>query len=292
MAAGGDGCRLEVTVVHRLVLNVLELTAAAALLMAAPAGAQRPDARAFVDAVTDDVEGQVARFHEPLCPLAAGLPGDYNATVEARIRSVAQSVGVAVNGYPRCRANLILLVAEDADAALTLLRRRRPDIFTGLPASEVRRALDSNGPVRSWQSSEARRTGGNPIGENRHSALYQDVHLHHGIPASLLRETTRRELRLSVVLFELDAIDGLTLMQIADHAAMRGLASTRTGGAAAPSVLALFDGSASSRRPPAATGWDLAYLRALYDSDGSLPSPAHRGVLARLLERNLAQRSR
>ena len=78
-------------------------------------------------------------------------------------------------------------------------------------------------------------------------------------------------------------------MQIGDHAAMRGLAATRPGAAAAGrSILALFDDAAAGRRPAAAaTRWDGLYLRALYRVAAAATAGVQRDSLARLLEQSL-----
>ena len=278
----------------RLLPSLVRALPAAAALASVPAAAQPEtgagaEARAFVEAIAGAPRGQVARFHDPVCPIAEGLPEGHNAALEARLRELAAAAGAQISRDRRCRANLVVLVADDPEAAVAALRRRRPDIFGGLPASDISRALGAAGPVRSWRSSEIRRIEAAAITEQRYSALNQDVHLHHGVPASLLRQPTRRELRLSVVMFDLSAIDGLTLMQIADHAAMLGLSSTDDPGqVAVPSILGLFTNASS--RAPAASRWDLFYLRALYGSDGSLAGAAQRGTLARLIERQFASR--
>lgn len=252
---------------------------------------ERASARAFVDAITVPIGGQVARFHEPLCPLSRGLPTDYNEVVEERVRTIARGAGIPVARRRQCLPNLIVMVANDGDAVTALLRRERPDIFSGLESIDIRRAIDAAGPVRSWQSSVTRRAEGAPIADSRDSSLAQDVHLHHGLPAGLMREPTRRDLRLAVVLFSVDAIDGLTLMQIADHAAMRGLAATRPApDADGRSILALFDDRAAGRAAvPSATRWDVAYLRALYRLSGAANAGFQRSSVARLIAEDLAE---
>jgi hypothetical protein len=258
--------------------------------MAAPVHAQAgPAARQFVDEVTIQTGDQAARFHVPVCPASFGLPGDYGTVVVARLAELARSAGIAVDPDGRCVPNLIVMVADDSEEAVSQLRRTRPDIFTGMEAIDVARAISAAGPVRAWQSSEAVRAEEGRLIDSRDSFLDQDVHLHHGAEASLLRTTTRRDLRLSVVMFSLEAIDGLTLMQIADHAAMRGLAPTRPAPiAAGRSILALFDAGLPARaRPGGATEWDRAYLRALYRDGGASEGSLQRAALARLLERDL-----
>ncbi len=258
---------------------------------AQPADAGRADVRRFVEQVTVETEGQLARFHEPVCPVSRGLPGDYGAVVEERVRTVARAAGIPVARRRGCAPNLIVLVANDGEEATALLRRERPDIFAGLDPVDIGRAIAAEGPVRTWQSSAAERIEGETVADRRDQYLYQDVHLYHGVPAGLLRRTTRRDLRLSVVLFDVDSIDGLTLMQIGDHAAMRGLAATRPATAATGrSILALFDDAAAGRPPaPAATDWDGGYLRALYRVSAAATAGVQRDTLARMLERQLGR---
>jgi len=248
--------------------------------------------RQFVDAITVQTEGQAPRFHEPVCPFSYGLPADYNRVVAARIRELADETGIAVDADEDCTPNLIVMIADDSEEVMAVLRRTRPDIFTGMRSGEVQRAIEGRGPVRSWQSSEVRMAEADFLPESRDAYLNQDVHLWHGVPASFLRETVRRELRLSVVLFDLAAIDGLSLMQIADHAAMRGLAPTRPAAAAeGRSILALFGDVGAGRATPVAgaTNWDEAYLAALYRQNGATREGLQRQAIAGLVERNLAR---
>ena len=264
-----------------------------AAAVATPAAAQ-PDPRAFVDAVTLQIEEQAPRFHVPVCVASYGLPAGYGAAVAARIRDVAQAAGAAVDEGARCRPNLIVMVANDSRELSEALRRARPDIYVGLEAIDIERVLATPGPVRAWQSSETVRAEGGASYEDRDTFIHQDVHLHSGnMPASLLRTTTRRDLKLSVVLFDVDAIDGLTLMQIADHAALRGLAPTRApANAGRATILALFDDSGGHDAALAElTDLDLAYLRALYREDGASRGALQRAALARLIEQRLERNS-
>ena len=274
----------------RIALPLLALAALDSPAAAQPGGSPR----AFVDAVTLQVEDQAPRFHAPVCAAAFGLPADYGAAVVARIRNVAQAVGAALERDPGCRPNLIVMVANDSREVSEVLRRVRPDIYIGLETIAIERMLATRGPVRAWQSSEAVRAEGGASYEDRDAFVHQDVHLHNGPPASLLRTTTRRDLRLSVVLFDVDAIDGLTLRQIADHAALRGLAPTRPPRmATGETILALFDGARAHEGALAQlTNLDLAYLRALYRDDGASKGALQRAALARRIEQAIPRRER
>lgn len=255
------------------------------------AAPSRAAVREFVDRITIETEGQVARFHEPVCVVSRGLPPAHGAVVEERIREIAGGAGIAVDRRPGCLGNVIVLVANQGEAAARVLRRERPDIFRGLAPAAIGRALAGQRAVHVWQSSETRRAEGAPIADGRDEALRRDAHLLHGVTTSLLRETTRRDLRISVILFDVDALDGLTLTQIADHAAMRGLAPTRSlAELESPSILTLFSPASANPTPTAATRLDIAYLQALYRTAGEARGSTQRGILTRSVERSLQPR--
>ena len=94
---------------------------------------------------------------------------------------------------------------------------------------------------------------------------------------------------MSFVVFDLAAIEGLTLLQIADHAAMRALA--RTSPAALParrSILTLFaDRDAGSDPAGELTGWDIAYLAALYRTGNVVSAHQHQASIARTMRAEL-----
>ena len=94
------------------------------------------------------------------------------------------------------------------------------------------------------------------------------------------------------IVFDLPAIDGLTRLQIADHAAMRAFARTEAGGQPARhSILALFDDRRAGRAFPAPqlTEWDAAYLRALYCTGNAVGARQQRSGMSRAMRRALAR---
>ncbi len=66
-------------------------------------GIREPEQAAaeFVGAISLAREGQIARFESSVCPAIYGLLDDQKAAVEARLRQVAETVGVAVQ-RPGC----------------------------------------------------------------------------------------------------------------------------------------------------------------------------------------------
>lgn len=68
---------------------------------------------AFVDALTDVPRtGQLSRFDWAVCPATVGLPEVQNAAVVARMRRVAEAVGIKT-APADCKANALVIVTRD-----------------------------------------------------------------------------------------------------------------------------------------------------------------------------------
>ncbi len=96
------------------------------------------------------------------------------------------------------------------------------------------------------------------------------------------------------MVIDADAIDGLTLIQIADYAAMRTLAITRDPKGAAmaqDSILALFDPTQTSAKPASLSKSDAAYLHALYATSSVVSGATQRSNMAQSINRALSPTS-
>jgi hypothetical protein len=125
----------------------------------------RPTKRAvarYVDAITAETEGQVARFRDPICPASFGLPQAYSRVIEQRLRDDAVRVGVRV-ADESCDANIVLIVADDPVPLVRALERKRPQMFVGLRFDEVQDLLRVKEPVRTWQAVQPRGSDGRPL---------------------------------------------------------------------------------------------------------------------------------
>jgi len=250
---------------------------------------------AFVEAVTVETDDQIARFATPLCPASFGLPPEQNEAIEARLRAIAAYLGVGAAGGG-CRPNVVVIVAEQGGDFVHRLRRERPELFNALALADIRAIMRQTGPVRAWQTVEPRGADGRPMrrisfvpspgGPPRYVPNGYELT---GVVPSLTSRSTRQDLSLSFVVFDLDAIEGLTLLQIADHAAMRALA--RTGAIGLParrSILTLFS-DRNAGGPPAEemTNWDAAYLHALYRTANIVAAAQQRSNISRTMTREL-----
>jgi hypothetical protein len=254
--------------------------------------------RDFIDRVTIPSDGQLAAFHDAPCPASFGLPAGHNAVVAALIREAAARTRLPV-ARPGCAPNILVIVAENGGDFVARLRRARPAWFAVLGGAELRALAAADGPVRSWQIVATRGADGRPT--TRISFLQigggvpryiGEAELLTGVRPSLTARPTRQDLVLALVVFDLAAVEGLSLSQLAGHAAMRTLARTdaaAAGPAPGRSILTLFDDRGAGQAPAAGlTRWDSAYLAALYAAGDTLAAAQQRSAMARIFGRALA----
>lgn len=233
--------------------------------------------RRYVRQIASTVDGQLSRFADPVCPLAAGLAPASNQAIQDRIRLVAADAGVK-QGRPGCTTNLVLAITHDADAFMAALQKRFPAVFAELPTGDVRRAM-ADGPVHVWSIVEVRNEDGQRIA----GATDDGVKVLNVRSASRINRSTQQAVVQSVVIIDSAAVAGKSLAQIADFAAMRALAGARPPGDAqlADTILTLFDTGATA--PPGLIPLDTGFLRGLYRTQPNGRATAEMSVIARTI---------
>lgn len=235
--------------------------------------------RDFVGALTGSapMTGQIARFEDAICPGVFGLNGQARETVRNRMRQVAAYVGLRVAG-PNCRPNLLLMVTRDKRAFLGELTRRHPEFFDDEEYSP-RRVIAQPGPVSAWQATISLSADGQPLSTQGGFGVNRSTRSMSHITAA-----TRPVFTASAVVVESSALTGLSTIQLADYAVMRGLARTdphRLPADAPPSILTAIEAPMGSEVPITITRWDLGFLRGLYASTANLRAPQQRGEIQR-----------
>jgi hypothetical protein len=263
----------------------------------------RKAAATYVTNISRTTDGQLARFHQPVCvAVIGGLPPEHVAIVEARIREVAVAAGVPVAKKKPCTANFIVAIAFDGSALVKDMEKVRPDWLTGLSAGDIR-TLTAPGPARAWTITSLRNESGEMLSPPRMSDAFVGILPQGGTqlatggvkagqaeidaPAlrvqssSIVARPNRQDVEASFVVIDKTSIIGLSLRQIADYAAMRGLGHTRppAPGGVIGTILAVLDGAGT--RPPELTPADAAYLKALYASNGRRSAAVERNAIAR-----------
>lgn len=238
----------------------------------------------IVRRVARPVDGQLARFQQPVCPQVIGFEAQYEAVVERRIKATAERVGARAGGNG-CVANLYVVIVDDGRQFVQALSRQRPIALGGLTRHELDRLASEEGAARAWSSTVLTNSdgavGGTPAQGGRDAlaalnngygpnlGMTSDAKVMRVYEGSTINPSTRQAIASAWVVIETGATFGKTLTQIADYAAMRGLAMVRPAELAASgdTILALFEPGADASVPEL-TDFDLAYLKGLYRIQG------------------------
>jgi hypothetical protein len=230
-----------------------------------------------VNAISSSSELQMARYHEPVCPLVTGMSKEAGSLVESQIRELAKQVGAKTAGA-NCAANLIVMVAGDGQAMFSDIRRNRPEWLNGLEHGEIAAIAKQSGPVRAWSATSVRSEDGILLTPSKDGSAPATLRVQ---SASILKQPTRQQLDGSVIIIDREALNGRTLGEVAHFAAMRGLAMTRTPEVGeVNTVLSMF---ATKSGPRAMTTFDRDYLRSLYAGDGRDTGVQERRRMARAI---------
>ena len=254
----------------------------------------RETARQYVNEVSRPVDGQLPTFRNPVCPEVIGLPAEQGNVIVARVRKVAQHVGVKL-AKPGCSGNLRIVVVEDSQTFVSELRKQKPQFFGGMERSEIERLMKDQRPALAWNAVQTQNEDGNVYSDNApgkssfggmpanrvsagdESSGAADMprgglgsKTQRTSSASIIKQSTRQAILESYVVVETAAVNGKTPMQVADYATMRALAAAQPpeGVAQVDTILSLFN---DGPEPPASIrAPDVAYLKALYSAPPTL----------------------
>lgn len=255
-------------------------------------------ARDFVQSLAlPSAQRQLARFYEPVCPYVAGLRDSSNAVVVQRMRKVAAAAGMKVAKEP-CKANALLFVVRDKAKLLESWRKSDSPLFGDeMSDGQIMDLIHSAAAATSWQLLDYRGSDGRTMVKNRIARvgvlgepLQVDISPDGALennwaPASRIINPVQVGFGASVLVVDAHTVGGADLRQLADFAAMQLYAHTRPQTRAAqpaPTILTLLDDAGTGHPAPLSlTGWDLAYLKALYSYADRYAAGAERGDLAR-----------
>ena len=251
-----------------------------------------------VSIVGDPLHSPLPRFEDHLCPGVLGMKAEAAEIMVQRIRFNAEDLGIrlaAADGT--CRPNLIVAFVDGAQEQLQTMTRNNGYMFAGLSVDARGELFDVSGAARVWTNTVTRTRDGMPVPTSRDAASSPErqgttlagtnsrgdaIMGQTGVrlpPVASMQAAhsriffpTREDIVSVLVLFERDKVRDKTLLQLADYATMRGLASTRetSGATAVDTILSLFDGDGP--KPERMTAFDRAYLEVLYEGMANLPA--------------------
>ena len=205
-------------------------------------------------------EVALPRFAAPLCPGVLGLTTRMGQAMADRMRADVARVHLRL-APPGCSPNLLVAFVDKGQATLSELLAHHPGLFSQVAESEQQELLSEDSPVHVWNNIAIRWTGAGrpPPGWPKEKASVWGQLNRMSMPEAY-------DIRATLVLFDREAVLGMSLAQLADYATMRGLTHTRPPPSAdqpMATILALFAGD-RDKAPGELTRFDIAYLRGLY----------------------------
>jgi hypothetical protein len=152
--------------------------------------------------------------------------------------------------------------------------------------------VDQPGPVTAWQIVHLKGVDRRPVARST-SGITDHYVLDHVVPG---RIGTKFQLEFfaAFVVIEAAALNEATLVQVADYVVMRSLVRSdpvKATAQPAPTILSLFEPGGVSATPLSVTHWDLALVRALYDTQMANSAKDQQRQMARLISETLGNGS-
>lgn len=240
----------------------------------------------FVKALTDiPPAGQISRFDWAVCPVAVGLSVRQNEEVADRMRAVAEAAGMRV-AKPGCKPNALVVVSTDAQKFVDWLKDHEPEYFIGVTPKE-KQLLKHAGHAAAWHIEGRTDQDGVSVSRDSDSGMF--ISERTDVP-SRISTNDHPSFEAAIVVLDARSLAGLTVVQLADYAAMRAFAKTdpsRLAKPVAPTILTLLDTPMGGAVPITLTEWDLAYLKALYGSTTNRLAGQQSGEMQRKMAQDL-----
>jgi hypothetical protein len=232
----------------------------------------------------------LARFQNPVCPGIMGMKPDLAALMVDRIRYDAERADIEVASENGCRPNILIFFVRNSRTEFRNVLKKRGYLLTSISMEEIHELEADTGPVHAWVNTAVFSRHGEPVASGVNDDGTPPV-MTAPMGDSHIFLATRLDIESSIVVIDVAAIDGMSIDQIADYAAMRSLARTRpTGdGAALGTILSLFD--AGGDRPTEMTTFDIAYLKSIYGKQANLPGVVNIGGMTRAMRKETGVQS-
>lgn len=256
-------------------------------------------ARSFVRQVAAPPRGRGLGRWTAVCPAIVNLDRAVAQPIVDRMAQVAVDIGIRVQD-PGCEANIVVIFARDARGLANAMADSDRRLFTqggnGIDrgAAALRDFREGDQPVRWWSLSvpidsqtgqRAVRVPGDRVGgsnprlaamlgctTNPSDCVGVGAPIVQSFSASRLSTQVVDQLYKSIVIVDMDAVSGLSSLQLADYLAMVTLSQIDPRGQTSgfETVLNLF---ADPNGVEGLTNWDRAYLTSLYKAQSRRQSP-------------------
>ena len=234
--------------------------------------------------------GQLARWHEPVCVRAWGLPGEINARIANRVMDIAESLNIPTNRAELCRPNIRIGFTAEPQAMIERAVRRNRMVIGFHYAARRDEIMAVRQPVQAWYVTRTFAAGGGAAaaeqagvqGATADTGVIDEagVRVPGGSAGSRLGSSMSSGLAHVLIFADSRTVAGEEIDSIAELLAFLALAQTpvaETCGETDTILNQMNPACPPSRRPAALTRPDTAYLRALYSVDPTWGPTLQRG---------------
>ena len=228
------------------------------------------------------IDKQVARWVEPICIGVSGASEPMAKRIGGRIEATARQVGAKL-ARGKCKPNLLVVLAQDANAFVAQTRRRSATRLAEIPQAKRSMVFESEAPVRWWYNTDFLGADGRPLsagttgviacpGACELPSLNQNVRSQSTYSSSVIAAPVIRHIKSAVVVIDVPRAAGHKVDSLGDYAALVALAEIWPDQRPRPvqSILGLFDSTpapedqAADLPGPALSAFDRGFLCALY----------------------------
>ena len=254
---------------------------------------------------------KLARWHDPICPVAAGMSDVLSATVIKRVREIAAMVGAPV-GSSSCHGNIDIVFTYSPQVLLDDVRKHHPVLLGYHDVLHEEELATVRHTVQSWYATQTADINGTRNVDDKQTHAHTSLSF--SAPSGMIGGTTQVELDfqgarteqitgshmsdgLSSELFHVivtvnaaKIADG-QIAGITDYVAVLALAQTTTFESCQemPTVTSIVTDNCPIKSQ-AITDADIAYLRALYRTDPARNLAQRRRDIADEMDKQLGQR--
>jgi hypothetical protein len=173
------------------------------------------------------VDGQYARWKDPVCFNVYGLAPAIAYAMKRRMKEVAHHVGAPLDASESCTPNVTIIFTSDPDATRQSIWEVRPWLVPGL--GMIRNRVRQEQPIQAWYAGLLRGPNGRRILWDGYD---EDFYYSTGFGAgfvenpmmSRLNSGIETEIGAVTIIVDSKAILGMTLGALADHFALLSLA--------------------------------------------------------------------
>lgn len=211
----------------------------------------------------DTVDGQFARWKQPVCFNVYGLSATAKYAVERRMKDIAQQVGAPVDRRDPCTPSVTIAFTTDPIATLESIAKRRAWLVPGL--GMIRNRVREAQPIQAWYNTLVTNDNGRKFLE--YDGYSDDPVWGSSDRISRIQSGVTTEMASVIIAVDTNAIMGMSLGTLADHFALLSLVQARAlpGCRSIETIANLLRKDCETGLQPAAiTNNDLALLTGLY----------------------------